>query len=119
MLAEMKKSLGSEQIKEGPDDPAPAITSTGIRVYEEIRGLMGMLRKKGFQVWIVTAGPQWVVQGAAKPFGVSPEQVIGMRTQRADGMLTTEIEPPPTGHSGIWRHRRRPLRTMGAGFTAS
>jgi phosphoserine phosphatase len=97
---ELKRPLGSEQIRTGPDDPAPAITSTGIRIYAEIRELMFELRRNGFEVYIVTAGPQWVVAGAARHFAVASEYVIGMRTKIKDGKLTSEIDPPPTFKEG-------------------
>ena len=100
MQDEMKKPMGSEQIKSGPDDKTPAITSTGIRVHNEIRELMYLLRKKGFRVWVVTAGPQWVVEGAAKQFAMAHGQVIGMRAKLDKGKLTAEIEPPPTYRQG-------------------
>ncbi|MBW1810450.1 MAG: haloacid dehalogenase-like hydrolase [Deltaproteobacteria bacterium] len=100
MESELKRKLGSEQIKAGPDDKAPAITSTGIRIYKEITDLMVLLRKKGIKVWVVTAGPQWVVTGAARRFAVAEGQVIGMRTKLDKGLLTTEMEPPPTFKEG-------------------
>jgi len=100
MLAELQKPLGSEPIKAGPDDQAPAITSTGIRIHKELKNLISLLQKRGFQVWIISAGPEWVVEGAAKSFGVKPDRVIGMRAKLAEGKLTSEIEPPPTFRKG-------------------
>lgn len=97
---ELEKPLGSEPIKAGPDDTAPAITSTGIRIHKEVQSLIALLQKKGFQVWIISAGPEWVVEGAALQFGVKPDRVIGMRAKLKDGKLTSEIEPPPTFRKG-------------------
>lgn len=97
---ELSRPLGSEPIKAGPDDPAPAITSTGIRINKEILDLMDGLRDRGFQVWIVTAGPQWVVQGAAEKIHIDPKHIIGMRTVLEGGKLTTVMEPPPTFRKG-------------------
>ncbi len=101
MSRELSLPLGSEQIRTGADDKTPTITSTGIRIHEEIRSLMYLLRKRGFNVWVVSAGPQWVVAGAAERFGMEDgDQVIGMRTKLVDGKLTTEMEPPPTFKAG-------------------
>jgi phosphoserine phosphatase len=97
---ELNRPLGSEQIMAGPDDPSPAITSTGIRFYKEIHQLMNLLRNKGFRVWVVTAGPEWVVKSAAKNLGVDPSLVVGMRTRLAEGKLTSTIDPPPTFKEG-------------------
>jgi phosphoserine phosphatase len=119
---ELGRKMGSEPIRTGPDDEAPAITSTGIRIHEEIRGLMKRMGESGFQVWVVTAGPQWVVQGAADHFGLSPDRIIGMRTKLVDGKLTTEIEPPPTFREGKVKAiekfiGKKPLLTAGDSWT--
>lgn len=100
MEAELEKPLGSEPIKAGPEDQAPAITSTGIRIHKELKNLIALLQKRGFDVWIISAGPEWVVEGAAKPLGVKPDRVIGMRAKLVEGKLTSEIEPPPTFRQG-------------------
>ncbi len=100
MKREIKRSLGSEQIRIGPEDTSPSITGVGIRVHEEIRELMFFLRRQGFKTWVITAGPQWVVKGAAKQFAMPPGQVIGMRSRLVDGQLSAEIEPPTTFREG-------------------
>jgi len=120
--AELQRPLASEMIRTGPDDRGPAITASGIRVVPEIKALIGLLEKKGFEVWIVTAGPQWVVAGAASSLGVSPEKVIGMRTRLQEGKLTTEIEPPPTFRAGKVEAikkfiGRKPLLAVGDSWT--
>lgn len=97
---ELGRKLGSEPIRAGDDDPKPAITSTGIRVHSEIRDLMQVLDQQGFDVWVVTAGPQWVVQAAADSFPIERDKMIGMRTKLVDGKLTVEMEPPPTFRQG-------------------
>jgi phosphoserine phosphatase len=97
---ELGRKLGSEPIRAGADDPKPAITSTGLRIYKEMHQLMQVLEAKGFEIWVVTAGPQWVVQGAAEHFPVERDRMIGMRTKLADGKLTAEMEPPPTFRQG-------------------
>ncbi|NMB75590.1 MAG: HAD family hydrolase [Myxococcales bacterium] len=101
--AELTRPMGSEPIREGPDDEQPAITGTGIRVYAEMRALIGTLSRYGFEVWIVTAGPQWVVRAAASDLGVPEERVLGMRTTIQDGKLTAVMEPPPTFRMGKQR----------------
>lgn len=119
MQAELKRPMGPEQIRIDAEDPAPAITSRGIRIYGEMRDLMNHLRQRGFEIWIVSAGPEWVVRGAVKShFPIEPERVIGMRTRLADGKLTSEVESPPTFRMGKVeaidkRIGRRPLLAVG------
>ncbi len=71
-----------------------------IRIYNEIRTLITTMKQAGFQVWIVSAGPQWVVEGAARFFDVVPPFVIGMRTKIVQSRITTHIDPPPTYKQG-------------------
>jgi phosphoserine phosphatase len=97
---EQKRPVASEPIKAGPDDPEPGITGVGLRVHEEMRSLIRLLRERGFQVWVVTAGPQYVVEGAARSFGVDADHVLGMRTTLEGGKITTTMDPPPTFRTG-------------------
>jgi phosphoserine phosphatase len=98
--AELTRPMGSEPIRESPDDEQPALTGTGIRVYAEMRALIGALSRHGFEVWIVTAGPQWVVRAAGPDLGVPEERVLGMRTTVEGGKLTATMDPPPTFRKG-------------------
>jgi len=122
MEAQLKKPMGSEPIKAGPNDQAPAITSTGIRIHPEIKNLISLLEKRGFDVWIISAGPEWVVEGAAKSFGVKPDRVIGMRAKLEEGKLTSQIEPPPTFRQGKVKAiekfiGKKPLLAVGDSWT--
>jgi phosphoserine phosphatase len=119
---EIKKPLGSEIIKAGPEDTSPGVTGTGIRIFEEVRTLTVQLEKHGFDVWIVSAGPQWVVEGAAKYFGFDPKRVLGMRAKVTGGKLTSEIEMPPTFREGKVKAiekfiGRKPVLALGDSWT--
>jgi phosphoserine phosphatase len=121
-LKELSRPLGSEQIRIDEKDQAPAITSTGIRIHQEIGQLISLLTKNGFEIWIVTAGPEYVVKGAAEHFSITPDQVLGMRTKIVDNKLTVEIDPPPTYRQGkvdaIKKHIGRvPVLALGDSWT--
>lgn len=49
-----------------------------LRVYDQIRDLIGALQTNGFAVWIVTASPQHVVEAFAPMVGVDAARVIGI-----------------------------------------
>lgn len=51
-----------------------------IRVYDQNHDLVGALQDAGFDVWIVTASPQLVVQEFAERIGVANDHVIGIRS---------------------------------------
>jgi hypothetical protein len=63
-----------------------------IRVYEPIGDLMAALRDNGFDVWIVTASPQFVVDAVSSEVGVLPSHVLGIRSVVADGVVTYGLE---------------------------
>lgn len=63
-----------------------------IRIYEPMRKLIGVLREHGFDVWIVSASPEPIVQTFAERVGIDRDHVVGIRTlQDAEGRLTAEL----------------------------
>jgi phosphoserine phosphatase len=63
-----------------------------IRIYEQIRELINVLQDNGFDVWVVTASPQHVVDAISRYVGVEPDHVIGIRTLEVDGKGTYDLE---------------------------
>ncbi|MDH5671316.1 MAG: haloacid dehalogenase-like hydrolase [Myxococcales bacterium] len=59
-----------------------------IRVYEPMADLAAALQRNGFDVWVVTASPQNVVDGIANEVGVDADHVIGIRNVLEGGLLT-------------------------------
>jgi phosphoserine phosphatase len=59
-----------------------------LRVYEQIRDLAETLDENGFDVWVLTASPQYVVDGLAEEIGVPPHKVVGIRPVLANGKIT-------------------------------
>lgn len=68
-------------------------SATGyLRIYGEIRDLIGALHENLFDVWVVSASPQHVVEPVAERVGVSEDRVIGIRSVLVDGKLTADLE---------------------------
>jgi phosphoglycolate phosphatase-like HAD superfamily hydrolase len=68
--------------------------SAYVRIYPTMRDLVGALQTRGFDVWIVSASPQSVVEVVADDVGVAADHVIGIRTvPEADGRLGYGLEP--------------------------
>ena len=63
-----------------------------VRVYEQIRDLIGALQDNGFDVWVVSASPQFVVEAISEQAGVPPTHVIGIRSVVTDGVLTGNLQ---------------------------
>jgi phosphoserine phosphatase len=66
----------------------------GLRIYDEIKELVGALRDLGWQVWINSASPRWEVEPFAARYGFRPERIIGMQREIVDGVLTQTVQPP-------------------------
>ena len=59
------------------------------------RQLIAYLRLRGFHIYVVTGGPQWLAQfAAAQQYNIPPERVIGVRTRLVDGVIGSEVIPP-------------------------
>lgn len=82
----------------------------GIRVHEEIRGLMHTLRANGIDVYVSTASIDDVVRVFAGHedfgYGVPAENVIGLRLDMADGKYTDRYLPG-------WHFNWGPGKTVG------
>jgi hypothetical protein len=67
-----------------------------LRLYEPMADLTAVLRGNGFDVWVVSASPQLVVEAFASQAGFDAAHVIGIRTLTgSDGTLTPT--PAPRG----------------------
>lgn len=63
-----------------------------IRVYDQIRDLAETLSDNGFDVWVVTASPQYVVDAISWEIGVAPSRVIGIRNVITGGKLSYDLQ---------------------------
>jgi len=63
-----------------------------IRIYEPMRNLVERLQAGGFDVWVVSASPEPIVETFAERIGVDRAHVVGIRTLvDGDGRLTSEL----------------------------
>jgi phosphoglycolate phosphatase-like HAD superfamily hydrolase len=64
-----------------------------VRVYPEMRDLVGALQANGFDVWVISASPQHVTEVVANEVGIAPDHVVGIRNVvEADGRLGYHLE---------------------------
>ena len=64
-----------------------------VRVYPEMRDLVGALQTNGFDVWVISASPQHVTEVVANEVGIAPDHVVGIRNAvEADGRLGYHLE---------------------------
>jgi len=68
------------------------------RIPRELRELVEILREEGFDLWVVSASHQALVEVAAAELGFPADHVIGMRPRRgADGRYLAGFEAPFEG----------------------
>jgi len=72
----------------------------GLRIYETQRRLIALLKKRGFEVWIVSASNEALVEVFARYFSVPPERVLGVRPQVVAGRYNGKVIPPVTYRRG-------------------
>lgn len=84
---------------ENLSNPVGATQSVGgvsvpgyLRVYDQIRDLAGALQENGFDVWVLTASPQYIVEAISMEIGVPAHRVIGIRTVLSGGKITSNLQ---------------------------
>jgi len=64
-----------------------------LRIYDQTKDLILTLQANGFDVWITSASPQYMVEQLARLVNIAPDHVIGVRmTQDAAGRLTYDVK---------------------------
>jgi len=86
---ELDRPIGKESLKSDDNDQSPLQINTGIRYYPEMKKLVEQLKSNGFDVWVVSASTQWVVEVAAEKVGISGNKVIGMLPQLDQSLKLT------------------------------
>ena len=64
-----------------------------LRVYDQVKDLIAVTQSYGYDVWIITASPQDVIQTFSPMVGIPADHVIGIRSKTdANGKLTYRFE---------------------------
>jgi phosphoserine phosphatase len=85
------------ELAAAPDTTQTIGTTTGenawLRIYDEQKDLIHAAQTRGYDVYIITASPQDVIQTAAAMVNVPADHVIGIRSLTdANGKVTTSFE---------------------------
>ncbi|MBL6974101.1 MAG: HAD-IB family phosphatase [Deltaproteobacteria bacterium] len=78
----------------------PVKVQEGIRLRPAMDKMIRRLRDAGFDLWVVSASPEWLVEEAVRAYGVPPEKVLGNRSSEKDGRLTGDLLTPVTYRQG-------------------
>jgi hypothetical protein len=63
-----------------------------LRIYEPIEDLIGAFKDNGFDVWVLTASPQYFVDAISEEVGIPKDRVVGIRTVLTSGVATSSLE---------------------------
>ena len=97
IAAELRVPLGSETLAA---DGARVEIPRGLRIRPALQELIQCMQHAGWQVWVISASPQWVVEAFAQLYGIPPARVVGMRRVVIDGKITAQVEPPVSFSDG-------------------
>lgn len=94
--------MTSQQIRELTQDVIKAcLANNRIQLRAEIRELMEVLKTKGWDVWVVSATAQPIVETFTEYYGILANHVIGVRlAQNSKGVFLPHLEGPLTYRAG-------------------
>jgi hypothetical protein len=105
--ADEVRALASAAIDASLAAPEGAMQTLGtsskpawLRIYDQQRELIAGLHARGFDVWVITASPQQVVQAISSRVGIPADHVIGIRMIEAGGKLTARLAGCGPSHDG-------------------
>jgi phosphoserine phosphatase len=108
LTPEEVRSIGEVALRRALEAPLGARTEVAeteveafARISPELRELTEVLRREGFDLWVVSASHQALVEVAAAELGFAPDHVIGMRPRLGvDGRYAVGFEDPTEGRAG-------------------
>lgn len=100
----------------------PVKVQEGLRLRPAMDKMIRRLGEAGFDIWVVSASPEWLVEEAARAYGVPPEKILGNRSSEKEGRVTGDLLTPVTYRQGkvdaINKFiGRRPLLVFGDAWT--
>ena len=97
-LAQILKGQPLERVRDWASASVTAIQP--VPVFSEQKKLIELFQSRGIQVYIVTASIQWAVEAGAALVGLTPKDVIGIRTEIQNGLVTDISEGVITHREG-------------------
>ncbi len=93
LLAEMMAGYSVEEMKNLCEKAVTdAIREKTLYIYPEMQWLINNLKENGFEVWVISASPQLLVETFAKLAGIENNKVIGVRTEIKNGIIQNSLQ---------------------------
>ena len=101
------------------DDGLTLELARGLRERAEMRTLLHEFRRAGWDVFVLSASPQWEVEAFAERYFFPTQNVVGMRRELVNGKITAAFEPPCSwGDGKVDAYQLQVTRTRPPNFCA-
>jgi phosphoserine phosphatase len=81
------------------------------QIFSPVRTLAQSLNDAGFEVWVVSASPKWIVAAGAKLYGIAFDRVVGSAVSVVSGKLTGDLAHEVPYRAGKFRLIERFIQT--------
>jgi len=98
-LAQINKGQNLETVRNWTKECFLGLKKS-MSLFKEQERFVGMLLKENFSVYFISGSVQWAVEPLAEYFGIPADNVIGMRTEVVDGIITENPVLPLTWREG-------------------
>ncbi len=86
------------------------------QIFPEMSELCQRLQNKGVTLWAVSSTNNWMIEDAARNFGIPAERVLAARVRVLNGLITDELLDVPTGEGKAASLARRGVEHPDAVF---
>lgn len=69
-------------------------TNMKASIFSAMKALVNELKFAGFEVWVVSASPSFIVEAGALEMGIEPSRVIAVRPQVENGIIQDKLAYP-------------------------
>lgn len=85
-------SASAREIALNSPSSSPTDLEMAVRYIPPMSDLIALLQSRGFEVWVISASPQFVLYPWTEPLGIPQDRVIGIRNLLSNGVLSPELE---------------------------
>jgi HAD superfamily phosphoserine phosphatase-like hydrolase len=66
-------------------------------IFPEMQELVGRLRERGCDVWVVSSSNEWVIRAGMRAFGIAEDHILATKVPIENGVITDRIACIPSG----------------------
>jgi HAD superfamily phosphoserine phosphatase-like hydrolase len=66
-------------------------------IFPEMQELVGRLRERGCDVWVVSSSNEWVIRAGMRAFGIAEDHILATKVPIQNGVITDRLAYIPSG----------------------